>query len=183
MTGHWSNTSFDDPPTAPAAGALIRAFFGALAVALTLTCSAFAQEPQVPAGTNPPATPAPDPAARPGFFDALGRWFAAPKAVLDWQLKTTGEALGSATDAAGALVGLPNARMVRGRERCPASANGAPDCNPAADALCRAKGFESGRGVDVNSARKCPARAWLSGRVPGEHECVVETFVTSAVCQ
>jgi len=35
-------------------------------------------------------------------------------------------------EAAGAIVGLPNARIVSGRERCALAQNGAPDCAPAA---------------------------------------------------
>jgi hypothetical protein len=44
-----------------------------------------------------------------------------------------------------------------------------PDCAP--------------RSLDTQSAQKCPARVWLSGRLPAENECPLETFVTRAVCQ
>ncbi len=93
------------------------------------------------------------------------------------------DAAGAAQQATGVIVGLPGTRIVTGRQRCPLAANGAPDCIPAAQALCRANGFEGGRGVDINSAQKCPATVWLSGRIPAEGECPTETFVTRAVCQ
>jgi hypothetical protein len=142
----------------------------------------------------------------PGFIDAFGRFIGESAAKLNSQLnsqiKSTNEtlgnlgsqttdaardvakgAVGTATDAAGALVGLPNARIVTGRERCAAAANGAPDCRAAADATCRSKGFGSGKSLDTESAQKCPARVWLSGRFPAEGDCQLETFVTRAVCQ
>jgi hypothetical protein len=169
-------------------------------------------QPQPPAdapasapGTPPPATPAPNPAFRPGFIDALGRWLDDSKAKLDEQLKGTQEAIdgigsqttdavkdaaGAVSDAAGAakqatdtIVGLPGTRIVTGRQLCPRAPNGAPDCAPAAQALCRAQGFDAGRGLDINTAEKCPTRAWLSGRPPKRSDCWSEAFVTRAVCQ
>ena len=92
-------------------------------------------------------------------------------------------AAGTAKGAAGTLMGLPNARIVTGRERCVIAPNGVPDCRAAADAACRGKGFGSGRSLDTQSAQKCPARVWLSGRLPAEGDCPLETFVTRAVCQ
>jgi hypothetical protein len=92
------------------------------------------------------------------------------------------DAVGGARNAAGTIIGLPNARIVTGRERCSTAPNRAPDCR-AADAACRAKGFASGRSLDTQSAQKYPARAWLSGHFPAEGECSLETFVTRAVCQ
>jgi hypothetical protein len=186
--------------------ALSSAALGVLAVTLFLACSAIAQEgqpssPNDPA-QNPPAAPAPPPSFAPGFIDALGRWIGESGATLDSQLKTTQDALGGigsqATDAmkdaagaaqqaTGAIVGLPLARLINGRQRCPAAANGAPDCGPAADALCQSKGFGSGKGLQIDSAQKCSAAAsaaaLLAGRSPSTRDCVTETFVTRAVCQ
>jgi hypothetical protein len=149
--------------------------------------------------------PASPPQNEPGFLDAVGRWFGDSKAKIDQSLKDTQEAIGElgarATDAAkstagmtqqaigsaqqatDALIALPAARVVSGRERCALAANGAPDCAAAATALCRGKGFASGRGLDVNSRQKCPAWVWLSGRPPAEGQCKTETFVLRAVCQ
>jgi hypothetical protein len=51
------------------------------------------------------------------------------------------------------------------------------------DALCRAKGFQGGRTLDIASGQRCPARVYLENRPPKEGECRQETFVTRAVCQ
>jgi len=92
-------------------------------------------------------------------------------------------AKGAAKDAADTVARLPHARVVDGRERCTIAANGAPDCRAAAEAVCRSKGFGSGTSLDIQSAQKCPARIWFSGRSPESGECPVESFVTRAMCQ
>jgi hypothetical protein len=156
---------------------------------------------QAPAA-QPPAAEPPNPNFRPGFIDVFGRFIGDSAAKLNSQLKSTNEtlgnigsqtsdagkdaamgAVGNARNAAGTIIGLPSARMVSGRERCATAPNGAPDCRAAADAACRAKGFGSGRSLDTQSVQKCPARVWLSGYLPAEGECPLETFVTRAVCQ
>jgi hypothetical protein len=93
------------------------------------------------------------------------------------------DAAGVAGQATGAIVALPGARSVKGRERCAVAGNGAPDCVPAANALCRSKGFASGRGTDINSRQKCPAWVYVSGRGANSVDCTRETYVLTAVCQ
>jgi hypothetical protein len=154
--------------------------------------------PVPPPVAQPPVTQPPAANYQPGFIDVFGRFIGDSAAKLNSQLKSANEtlgdlgsqtseaakgAVGTARNAAGTIIGLPNARIVTGRERCTAAANGAPDCRAAADAACRAKGFASGRSLDTQSVQKCPARVWLSGRLPAEGECPLETFVTRAVCQ
>jgi hypothetical protein len=178
--------------------------------AVLLAFSAFGQdlrtEPQNNVASPPSAAPAAQPPVAeplnpsfgPGFIDVFGRFIGESAAKLNSTLKSTNEtlgdigsqtsdaakgAVGTAKNAAGTIIGLPSARIVSGRERCTASANGAPDCRAAADAACRNKGFASGRSLDTQSEQKCPARVWLSGRFPAEGECQLETFVTRAVCQ
>jgi hypothetical protein len=175
--------------------------------AMLVAFSAFAPEaraePQLnvvppPPVAQPPAALPPNPTYQPGFIDVFGRFIGESAAKLNSQLKSTNEtlgdlgnqtsdaakgAVGTAKEAAGTIIGLPNARIVTGRERCAAAANGAPDCRSAADAACRSKGFASGKSLDTQSAQKCPARVWLSGHLPREGECPLETFVTRAVCQ
>src|SRR5215471_1295478 len=90
--------------------------------------------------------------------------------------ETAKGAAGTARDAAGTIIGLPNTRIVTGRERCAAAPNGAPDCRAAADAACRSKGFTSGRMLDTQSERKCPVGAFLTGRFPSKDDCTQETF-------
>jgi hypothetical protein len=178
-----------------AAGAVL----GGLLILADAANAQNAPQPLAPpdaAGAAPP--PPPDPSYQPGFLDALGRWIGDSTAKVGEGIKSTGDAIGSigaqatgaAKDAAGAagqatgaIVGLPGTRVVNGRERCAVAANGAPDCAPAANALCRSKGFTAGKGTDINSAQKCPAWVYWSGRGPNPTDCVPETFVLGAVCQ
>jgi hypothetical protein len=161
-------------------------------VLLMLVQAATAEEPQRPA--DDPASQAAPRAFEPGFLHALGRWFEDSVAGMKNAtpvLPDLGDRAGEATrgaavaarDAADAVARLPATRIVTSRQRCEPAGNGAPDCQAAANAACRSKGFGSGRSVDIESAQKCPARVWLSGRPPAEGECVLETFVTRAICQ
>jgi hypothetical protein len=152
--------------------------------------------------------PAPDPVARTdsenappdssGVLSTLGRWLdnsvSGVRSGLSSARNAVGEigsqagdaaagAAGTARDAATSVIRIPVTSVVSGRERCPRAANGGPDCQPAIEALCRGKGFASGRSLDVQAAQKCPAAVWLSGRQPAEGECTMETYVTRAVCQ
>jgi len=175
---------------------------GVLACALLLAGFAIAQEPQPEALSdsvnNSSSTPAPNPSLGPGFIDALGRWIGGSKATFDSQLRNTQDALGgigtqatgaikdvagAAQQATGAIVGLPGSQIITGRQLCPAAANGAPDCGRAADALCQANGFGSGRGLEVAATQRCSARIWRSRANPADGPCGTETFVTRAVCQ
>jgi hypothetical protein len=148
------------------------------------------QSPGEPAA-NPPAAPAPNSVFRPGVVDAIGHWLnegttrfksdlQGAQATFDQLGKETRDAAKDATDA---VVGLPNARMVTVRERCAAAQNGAPDCQAAAAAACRGKGFRTGKSLDTQSEHKCPAQVLLKGRAPSDAECPTEIFVTRAVCQ
>jgi uncharacterized membrane protein len=155
--------------------------------------AALAQDAQTPAPADaqPPAMPAPDPAYRPGFFDAVGRWFDESRGKFGSQMKDANEkmlelhnkAQENAKEAAGAIVRWPNTRVMAGRERCELAANGGPDCRTAAAVLCRGKGFQEGKPFDTQSEENCPARVVLSGRPPAARECKIETFVMRAVCQ
>jgi hypothetical protein len=62
--------------------------------------------------------------------------------------------------------------VVSGHEQCTA-ANGTPDCNAAAHALCRAKGFQAGAGLDTQT-EYCFEKSR-----GGVGNCV---FVTRAAC-
>jgi hypothetical protein len=151
-------------------------------------------EPQTGAG-EPRGS---DPGFRPGFIEAFGRLIEESTARLNSQLNhahdalgdignQTGDAakgaIGTAKNAADAIIGLPNTRIVTSREACAVAANGAPDCRAAADAVCRAKGFASGKILDTQTTQKCPAWVWLAGRPPGDGDCSRESFVTRAICQ
>ena len=148
------------------------------------------QSPEpVPYADPPAADETPPPSGnRPGFIDALGRWLGDSKAALDSQMKNTQETLGNlgsqARDAAGnVVVVVPGSRVITGRQLCPPAGNGAPDCEQGVVVLCRSKGLQAGRSLDVTSAQRCPAKVWMSGRPPKDGECRLETYVTRAVCQ
>ncbi len=175
--------------------ALVR--FGTYACALFLVVSAPAQEvpnpSQAPSGPgNAPSTaPAPNPAFKPGFIDVFGRWLeeGATRLKSDMQGaqekvdKFGNQARDAAKDATGAVMGLPNVRVVTGRERCALAQNGGPDCQTAANTVCRGKGFQIGKSLDTQSEQKCPAKVLLEGRAPNASKCPTEIFVTRAMCQ
>ena len=126
-------------------------------------------------------------ATGPGFLDALGRWLGDSKAAIDSSDEEHPGDLGTigsqAKDAAGSVAAMPGTRVITGRQLCPPASNGAPDCEQGVEALCRTKGFQAGRSIDVTSSQRCPAKAWIAGRPPKEGECRLETYVTRAVCQ
>jgi hypothetical protein len=157
------------------------------------------------ASTASPAAPAQPPAAnKPGFIEALGRWWKQgsddfnakiqdARQKLDEYNKKQSEAAKAAAvaaqeavkNAATAIVRLPNTRVIEARERCATAANGAPDCQAAAVAACRAKGFNTGQPADVSSSETCATTMWLSGQSRDQAPCQVRTeaIVTRAVCQ
>jgi hypothetical protein len=177
--------------------------FTALGILVAFAGIARAEQPAIPISDGMtavahPVNPQPQPSARgldPAVIDVVGRW-------VDWSMEdfntrmkaahgrfvAFGEAGRSATDSAGkeftdSLPKLPSARIVVGRERCEIAANGAPDCRGAVEAMCRTGGFSSGQSLDSQAVQKCPARVWLSGRVPQPGECSTDAFVYRAICQ
>ena len=165
------------------------------------------QPAAVPAQTAPPGQPAPQaqpaqpetPPKKDGFFDALGKWWDKSAADFDANLKKmktdidaanerNAKAMREATqgaatatkEATDALTKLSTSRIVEGKERCTLAPNGSPDCGPAAEQICKAKGYKTGQSANVESARKCSARALLTRDESG---CTNETIVTRAACQ
>jgi hypothetical protein len=167
------------------------------ACAVFLVASALAQDARPPGEIPRPGEGAPPAAAqsnslsRPGFVDAIGRWLddGTTKFRTDLQGaqqtfdQLTDQTRDAAKDATGAVMGWPNVRIVPVRERCAVSAGGGPDCQAAATAACRGKGFSTGNSIDTQSEQKCPAQVLLRGRAASADECRTETFVTRAVCQ
>ena len=142
------------------------------------------------AAANPPPA-APNSMPGPSLVDTIGRWFDDGTTKFKSNLQGAQQSFDefadqtrdAAKDATGAVMGLPNARIVTVRERCAAAQNGAPDCQAAAAAASRGKGFQTGKTVDTHSEHKCPAQVLLKGRAPSDAECPTEIFVTRAVCQ
>jgi hypothetical protein len=159
------------------------------------------QPAAVPAQSAPqmqPAPPAPPP-KKEGFFDALGKWWDQSAADFDANLKkmksdidaanernakavreATQGAATATKEATDAITKLSTSRIVEGKERCTLAPNGSPDCGPAAEAICKAKGYKTGQSANVESARKCSARALLTRN---DADCTNETIVTRAACQ
>jgi hypothetical protein len=148
------------------------------------------------AGKNNP--PASKPLADDDYLGKIGRWFDEQAAKFKSNFndakskvdnfgheagiaaKTT---VDTAKEAADAVARIPNARVVRGHEKCVLAANGAPDCVAAANAVCKTQGFSSGKSVDMTTAEDCPANVLISGRSAGTNECSTVTFVSRALCQ
>jgi hypothetical protein len=158
---------------------------GACALLSTL---ATAQDAQSSGGK--PAEPA-------NVLDSVGRWFDEQAASINSKFKDAREKLENLSEQAGtaakstaegaksaadAVAKLPNARVVNGHEKCRISPNGAPDCVAAAEAICKAQGFGSGKSLDLTTAENCPPKVYLAGRSSGP-ECTSETFVSRALCQ
>jgi hypothetical protein len=72
--------------------------------------------------------------------------------------------------------------IASGHERCALAANGAPDCQAAAEALCRARGFSTGASVDYVTSENCPPAYRNSSHRP-EGVCTQEHMVTRALCK
>jgi hypothetical protein len=152
---------------------------------------------------QPKIAPAVEP-NRPGFIDAFGHWI--ENSVSNWNSGLKGAtdvakdaagvaegAAGAATDAAkgagnvvtdtaGAVARLPASRVIAERATCPVAPNGAPDCRVAAETICRSHGFASGSSVDFQTVEKCPPVA-LNRPNNEPAVCVIESFVTRALCQ
>jgi hypothetical protein len=126
-----------------------------------------------------------------GFFEGIANWFEETFSGAGRQVENFGNEAGiaakttvnTAKDAAGAVARIPAARVMSGHAKCVNAPNGAPDCRAAANALCKDKGFESGKSLDMTAAEVCPAKVLLSGRTGAPGECKDETFVSRALCQ
>lgn len=94
--------------------------------------------------------------------------------------KAAKEAAAAQKEAAEAFKNLANTRVIEGRQICETAPNGSPDCQAAAEVICKGKGFTTGKSADITTARKCSARALLQR---DESECRTETVVIKAACQ
>lgn len=157
-----------------------------------------------PQPAEPPAVEAP---RKPGnVFDAFGRWWENSAAQFKQSVEDNNakwrqsvednnakwrqsvddlnarneKAAKDAAAAAEAFGNLSKIRMVEGRQVCEIAANGAPDCQTAAELFCKSKGFTTGKSADITTARKCSARSLLRRE---SHECKVETVMVKAACQ
>jgi hypothetical protein len=178
-----------------------------VAVVMPLAMTDFASGQSNPSQGNPPAAsqqqPAPSsnqpasnqpaspetskpPPSDPGLVEEVGKLLKESADGLSATFSNSKKVIEDlnmrAKDATSNLPRLGQASIVSGRVVCPVAVNGAPDCKLASNQLCVAKGYKEGNSLDIESAEKCPAKVYLSGRqgVPGE--CRTENFVTRAVC-
>jgi hypothetical protein len=169
-------------------------------VLLLLGCSGVARSQTVQQQLAPHDAPAPQlapmpaappvnppPRGNPGLVEEIGKLLRNSATSLSSTLKDSREAIedlnSRARDATEDLPRLGPQTVVHGRTVCPLAANGAPDCRTASDQLCKTKGYKEGKSVDIESAEKCSAKVYLSGRTGAPGECRMENYVTSAVCQ
>lgn len=163
----------------------------------TLLCAGLLCASAMFAGAQEQHRPKPDQPPG-GVFESVGRWFDDTLSSIGSNFSSAGSRVGNfsneageaaratanaAKDAAGAVARLPGARVVKGHQNCAVAANGAPDCVSAANALCKATGFNYGKSVDITSAEECPAPVMLGRREAKPGECRTVTFITSAFCQ
>jgi len=136
-----------------------------------------------------PQAPPPPARGNPGLIEEIGKLFEDSRAR--WPalpaLKPPGEVLEDlnirAKEAGDGLSRLGKSNVVKGRRKCPVSANGAPNCQIAADEMCRENGFREGKSVDHEANNVCSPKAILAGRGSEPGACRTETFVTGALCQ
>jgi hypothetical protein len=132
-----------------------------------------------------------------GLFGNIGRWFDEQGEKFGSTFKDAGKGVENfgreagiaakstvtgAKDAADAMARIPGTRVISGHVKCTNAPNGAPDCVAAANSVCKAKGFESGKSLDMTTSVVCPPKVLLSGSRAGA-ECKDETFVSRALCQ
>jgi hypothetical protein len=181
--------------------------FSIACVLAAALCAAPALAQQATPPADPPAVitaPPPSPDAPQGgarllptpqeTIGAIGKFIDQSISTVGSGVKGAGETIGATTDAAGDLAKgvteaagtvarLPATNVVTGHELCPVAPNGAPDCEGASLAMCKAKGFARGSSVDITSSFKCPAQMYREGRAPNPQECRDESFVSRSVCQ
>ncbi len=178
---------------------------------LVVAGSAAAQtrsDPPKPANDPPAAAPAQPPAAAPpaaespGLAGVFGNWMqqgvtsmstgfdamvGAAKGAADAASTVAKGAADAAKGAADVAVDgvakLPVGGVAGGHEPCTIAGNGAPDCRVAAEALCRARGFNTGTSVDFVTSENCPPPYRASSRDRPEGVCTMEHFVTRALCK
>jgi hypothetical protein len=148
--------------------------------------------PPPPAGQPPsPSPPSPSPPAQqnsppafsPGLVDKLGDLIKGSVDGLSSNLKGTQQTIQDLNQGTvDTLSRLPVTGFVTGHALCARADNGAPDCRVASDQLCQAKGYKTGRGLDIETAENCNPRIFLPGYQRKEGDCHTDNYVTRAAC-
>jgi hypothetical protein len=151
------------------------------------------QQPVAPLAE--PATP-PPPAAQPtapgqpaqqngspGLVDKLGDLIKGSVDSLSSNLKGTQQTIQDLNQGTvETLSRLPVTGFATGHALCTRADNGAPDCRVASDQLCQAKGYKTGRGLDIETAENCNPRIFLPGYQRKEGDCRTDNYVIRAAC-
>ena len=152
-----------------------------------------AQQPVAPLAE--PATP-PPPAGQPpapgqpaqqngssGLVDKLGDLIKSSVDSLSSNLKGTQQTIQDLNQGTvDTLSRLPVTGFATGHAQCARADNGAPDCRVASDQLCQAKGYKTGRGLDIETAENCNPRIFLPGYQRKDGDCRTDNYVTRAAC-
>jgi hypothetical protein len=143
---------------------------------------------QPPAGQ--PAQQGTPPAFAPGLVDKLGDLI---KGSVD-EIKGSVDTLSSTVKGTeqtiqdlnqgtvDTLSKLPVTGFATGHVQCARDNTGAPDCRVASDKLCQAKGYKTGRGLDIETAENCNPRIFLPGYQRRQGDCQTDNYVTRAAC-
>jgi hypothetical protein len=129
----------------------------------------------------------------PNVLERIGNWFDRSFGSLDEDMKqrlSDVERLGdrgrdavkrAAADAAASASQMsPRVRIINERHRCEPAANGAPDCQQAAEAACRRNGYAKGSSLQSQSEQKCALPRLFSET---SIKCHTETHILRALCQ
>jgi hypothetical protein len=143
-----------------------------------------------PTAAGQPAQPNGSPSFAPALVDKLGDLI---KDSVDG-VKSSVDSLSSTVKGTGqtiqdlnqgtvdALSRLPVAGFVTGHTLCARADNGAPDCRLASDQLCQARGYKTGRGLDIETAQNCNPRVFLPGYQKKDGDCHIDNYVMRAAC-
>lgn len=171
----------------------------ALTVWLAQAGLALAQNEAVPAptpvaplaepATPPPSSGQPPPGQQPaqngtpGLVDKLGDLIKGSVDSLSSTVKGTQQTIQDLNQGTvDTLSRLPVTGFATGRALCTRADNGAPDCRVASDQLCQAKGYKTGRGLDIETAENCNPRIFLPGYQRKDGDCRTDNYVTRAAC-
>ncbi|PZA10528.1 hypothetical protein DNX69_14280 [Rhodopseudomonas palustris] len=181
--------------------------FAAAAVLATVlsVASAAAQHiaPSPPPADQPSPAPAPSHSDNPGLVNEIKKLLKTPSSLLpstsllpsfgrDSKDTPTPPAPTTPPQAASPAPAPPPPtpqslpmvpEVVGGHQICPVVQGSGPDCQAAADILCRSKGYRLGKSLGVDSTEKCSAKVLIPGRSRQPGDCRTENFVTRAWCQ
>jgi len=136
-----------------------------------------------PLGQTPsPGQTAPQ-AGSPGLVDKLGDLIKGSVDGLSSTVKGTQQTIQDLNQGTvETLSRLPVTGLATGHALCARADNGAPDCRVASDQLCQAKGYKTGRGLDIETAENCNPRIFLPGYQRKDGDCRTDNYVTRATC-